>query len=394
MPMRWDMPVGNSNPSIVIELARKATALHPDNEKSWELLGRSLLMFDKEDEAIAALTEAVGRLPRAPKLHFMLADAYYRVGRIDLVDQAMHRAPTTSSDDRETTLARLAMLMKTGIASDAVGIAREALALDPTSKEAIETLGLAARRDATPEIMIPICQAALRHERNHVRARYELAIAHALLGHEEEARRLIDLDRFVTLSNVVPPAEYAHAAAFESALTDEISRNPTLKSDPAGKATKGGLQTSSNLAHTSDRAIGALLEAIRSAVDAFTSSLSGGSDDPFVEARPEKVGLDAWAVVYPGDGHQVTHIHPSGWLSGVYCVGAPKASGDDPRGGCLVLGSSDLLEANVEPPWGIRDIRPAPGKLVLFPSYIPHATLPTKSSRWRISIAFDVVPLS
>jgi uncharacterized protein (TIGR02466 family) len=220
-----------------------------------------------------------------------------------------------------------------------------------------------------------------------------LAVAYALLGRREDARRLIDLDRFVTVTNVVPPKEYAHAAAFEAALTGEITRNPTLKPDPAGKATKGGLQTSSNLARTSGRAIGALLDGIRSSVEAFASSLPDGSDDPFVEARPEKAVLDAWAIVYPGDGHQVTHIHPSGWLSGVYCVGVPKTCSDDPRSGCLVLGSSDLLEVSVDPPWGIRDIRPARGNLVLFPSFIPHATLPTKSLGSRISIAFDVVPV-
>ncbi len=45
-----------------------------------------------------------------------------------------------------------------------------------------------------------------------------------------------------------------------------------------------------------------------------------------------------------------------------------------------------------ESPWGVRDIRPAPGRLVLFPSFVPHATLPTKSPEPRICVAFDVVP--
>jgi cytochrome c-type biogenesis protein CcmH/NrfG len=61
--MRWDMPAGKSNPSIFIELARKATELHPDNANGWELLGRSLLQVDRDEEAIAILTEAVVGLP-------------------------------------------------------------------------------------------------------------------------------------------------------------------------------------------------------------------------------------------------------------------------------------------------------------------------------------------
>ncbi|MDP2330270.1 MAG: putative 2OG-Fe(II) oxygenase [Reyranella sp.] len=391
--MRWERPTSQSNPGVFIDLARKAIALQPDNARSWESLAQSLLWTGRDEEAIATLNEAVARIPAEPRLHFMLADAYYRSGRTDLVDRAMRQAPAIPGDDRDATLFRLEILMKTGIADDVGRIAWDALALDPGNKEALEVLGAAARRDGTPEIMVPVCKAALERERGHARARYELATAYALLGRAEEARQLIDLCRFVTVTEVAVPAGYAPAGAFEAALAGEIAGNSTLKPDPAGKATKGGLQTSRNLVHTPGRATGVLLDLIRGAVDAFASTLSVESRDPFVETRPEEAWLDAWAIVFPGDGHQVTHIHPSGWLSGVYYVSAPKASGDDPRGGCLVLGSSDTTEAGIDPPWGLREIRPVPGKLVMFPSHVPHSTVSTKSPEARISIAFDVIPV-
>ena len=46
----------------------------------------------------------------------------------------------------------------------------------------------------------------------------------------------------------------------------------------------------------------------------------------------------------------------------------------------------------VDPPWETREIEPVPGRLVLFPSYVPHATQPSGLEGERISIAFDVVP--
>jgi uncharacterized protein (TIGR02466 family) len=128
-------------------------------------------------------------------------------------------------------------------------------------------------------------------------------------------------------------------------------------------------------------------------VDAFESNLADGLQHPFIERRPKRAWLEAWAVVYPGDGRQVAHIHAGGWLSGVYYVTVPKTSYDELRSGCLVLGALELKGQSVDPPWGIRDIRPAPGRLVLFPSYVPHATIPTKSTDARICIAFDVVPV-
>ena len=132
-----------------------------------------------------------------------------------------------------------------------------------------------------------------------------------------------------------------------------------------------------------------ILDLIRSAVDAVEADLAEGLDHPFVENRPKRARLEAWAVVYPGDGRRILRtFSPDGWLSGVYYVSAPKGAGDNPRGGCLVLGSLNGL--SVDPPWGTRDVLPAPGRLVLFPSYIPHATIPTKSNDARICISFDV----
>ena len=390
--MRWDMSAQTGNLGVLVDLARKAIALRPGDAKHWGTLAQSLLLMDKDEEAAAVLTDAIARLPAEPRLHLMLADTYYRLGRHDLFDQVLREVPAIPEDDRKTALYRLEVLMKTGIAHDAGRIAREALALDPTSSEAIELLGRAARRNATSEVMIPICQAAMKQRTGHVQARYELAVAYAHLGRSEEARRLIDLDRFVTVTDVAAPGEYARAEAFEEALSGEIARNPTLRPDPIGKATRGGLQTSGDLAFGSGGAIGALIDLIRSAVEAFVATLPDGSDDPFVAARPEKAGLDAWAVVYPGEGYQKTHIHSAGWLSGVYYVSAPKISGSDARAGCLALGSLNLPEAR-EPPWGVRNIRPAPGQLIMFPSFIPHGTVPTKSPGTRICVAFDVVPL-
>lgn len=388
--MRWDLSADRARRGVVVELARKAVALRPGDARQWELLAHALLLMERDDEAVAVLTDAVARLPAAPKLPLILAGIHHRLGRGDLFDRVMRQIPEIAGDDLPMRLHRLELLMKAAAANDAVRIAREILVLDPTHDAAMECLAYALK--GSPEVMIPICQAALDRKAGHVLARYELAASYARLGRSDEARKLIDLDRFVMVTDVAASGEYAATGAFEGALSREITRNPTLQPDPAGKATRGGLQTAADLASTSDGAVGALIGQLRTAVDAFVAGLPDRSDDPFIAARPEIAAIHAWAVVYPAEGFQKSHIHYSGWLSGVYYVTAPKPSGgDDARAGCLALGSLDLPEGR-EPPWGIRDIRPAPGRLVLFPSFVPHATLPTKSPEPRICVAFDVVP--
>jgi hypothetical protein len=239
--------------------------------------------------------------------------------------------------------------------------------------------------------MISPCNTALKHQPGHTQARYELAVAFMILGRSKEARGLIDLDRFITVSEVVTPQSYTDGKTFEAALVDEITRNPTLKPDPLDRATKGALQTMDGLPHAGERAVSEAINLIRLAVDAFEGNLTEELDDPFGRTRPRRAWLNAWAIVYPSDGRQVTHIHAAAWLSGVYYVSAPKTSSNDQRNGCLVLGAIEGL--NIDPPWGIRDIRPAPNRLVLFPSYIPHATIPTGANDKRICVAFNVIPI-
>ena len=50
----------------------------------------------------------------------------------------------------------------------------------------------------------------------------------------------------------------------------------------------------------------------------------------------------------------------------------------------MALGASDVVE---------RYVKPQPGKLVLFPSYVWHGTVPFTRSAERMTVAFDAAPL-
>lgn len=58
-------------------------------------------------------------------------------------------------------------------------------------------------------------------------------------------------------------------------------------------------------------------------------------------------------------------------------------------GGDLELGHVPALMGNLRRPCILR-IRPQPGRLVLFPSYIGHAVTPVRSLQPRISLAGDL----
>ncbi|HWC63258.1 MAG TPA: putative 2OG-Fe(II) oxygenase [Rhizomicrobium sp.] len=87
----------------------------------------------------------------------------------------------------------------------------------------------------------------------------------------------------------------------------------------------------------------------------------------------------------------MNHIHPEGWISSCYYVAVPEAvKNDETKEGWIKFG-----EPSVEAGLGFRRaIQPQPGRLVLFPSYMWHGTIPFHDKAVRTTIAFDAVPVT
>ena len=89
-----------------------------------------------------------------------------------------------------------------------------------------------------------------------------------------------------------------------------------------------------------------------------------------------------------GGGHHIGHVHPQGWLSSAFYVAVPDAGeAGPPPAGWLSLGAPPADLGLDLPP--LRQIEPKPGRLVLFPSTMWHATLPVAGGE-RLTVAFDV----
>jgi hypothetical protein len=90
------------------------------------------------------------------------------------------------------------------------------------------------------------------------------------------------------------------------------------------------------------------------------------------------------------DCGSTNHIHPEGWISSCYYVALPPAVEDTKGAGLDKFG---------EPAWTspLKDRRRAfsrVGRLVLFPSYMWHGTIPFHDAHPRTTIAFDAQGLS
>jgi len=113
---------------------------------------------------------------------------------------------------------------------------------------------------------------------------------------------------------------------------------------------------------------------------------------PFPALLPEKWRLTCWATRLRGQGNLDPHVHFSGYIGGVYYPLLPDivAREDAGAAGWFELGRPPARFAcKAAPP--IRQIQPKLGRLLLFPGYFFHNTVPFAAPQTRISIAFDVV---
>lgn len=101
--------------------------------------------------------------------------------------------------------------------------------------------------------------------------------------------------------------------------------------------------------------------------------------------------VSAWGNVSRRGNYHRMHNHPGSAWSGVYYVAADSTS--DSLGGVLELYDPRPFTEMVEvpgSPYGQRVlIRPNPGLMVLFPSWLYHFVHPSASDSVRVSIAFN-----
>jgi len=211
------------------------------------------------------------------------------------------------------------------------------------------------------------------------------------LGNREALGALVDFDRHIHTRIVDPGEGFADLAEFNNALARHVCNHPTLVYELAHTSTRKGRHTG-DLLREPKGPIAALEILINSAVADYLRALREDPGHPLAATAPKNWQLSVWSVVLEGPGHQIPHIHESGWLSGVFYAKVPDAVGASPdkAAGWIEFGRPLDLYCAKRPP-AVRLIQPREGLMVLFPSYFFHATIPTECPDERISIAFDII---
>ena len=153
----------------------------------------------------------------------------------------------------------------------------------------------------------------------------------------------------------------------------------------------GGVQSSGNLFNLEYSSIKKLKKIIINKINNYRLYYEK-SDNDFIKKWPKKFNLYGWIIIMNNGGNLMPHIHKEGWLSSSIYLKRPEKREANDGDIKFSFHGGNYPSDNKNFPSEIIDIKE--GDMVMFPSSIFHSTIPFTSDRKRVTLAFDVIPLS
>ncbi len=365
---------------------------HPKNARALNEKGICLRLMGEPAKAAMILRKARKVAPNSAEIVANLATCLRDQGDLETAIRAFQKAlqlrPDFASVHGEIGATYQAMKQS----SKAVPAYEKALRLDSNQPVVLANFGSVSLEVGEPSRALQMAERSLALVPHGRRAIVVKAFALHELGREEEAAELLNLDLVRTY-----PCEsiegFENIKEFNRALADHITGHPSLEFEPANRSTTKGEQTGELLIEPKGP-VAQLEQKILESLELFLSSLPSDPTHPYLSHRPRQFRLNAWGTRLGAQGHQSHHIHPGGWVSGVYYVQLPPEMTeiDESHQGWIQFGGAPD-NCKLERARPLRLVEPKEGDLVLFPSYFYHRTLPFESETKRISIAFDAIPV-
>ena len=330
--------------------------------------------------------------PDAPRhVRTAYAATLQQGGDLTRAEHLLRNLLRESGPDPQVLAPLVILLQEQARPVEATGFARQAVAAQPDEADAAENLVSALLSVGEARETLPIIErfrAAQPHDLRWVT--YRADAARQL--NEGLFSEWCDVERLVRVYDLDPPAGFRTIEEFHAALRPELQSRHQQASHPLHQSMRNGTQSSRGLLPDAAQAVQAFLKAIEAPIAAYQAEVGRDPSHPLLarNANPARV-VGCWSVRLRRGGFHVNHIHPQGWLSSAYYVSVPAESDDpDSRGGWIKFGEPRFAAPGATPR---RLVQPRPGRLVLFPSYLWHGTVPLRNDEIRLTVSFDAVPL-
>ncbi|WP_430419207.1 putative 2OG-Fe(II) oxygenase [Phenylobacterium sp.] len=308
------------------------------------------------EKGAVLLAMAADRMPDEVALLMAAGQAALELGRLDDAERFAARAEARLPDQPGVLNQAVIVHLARGRADLALAKARRGLELDPGNQSLWGWAASAARALGDP----------LYHE-------------------------LYDYDAMVGVYEIAAPSGWADLTSYLADLAAALNRIHLYDTHPSSQSLRHGSQTTYRLTGSDDRAIKAFFKAIDAPIRQHIARLGKGTD-PLRSRSTGNYRIEgAWSVRLKPGGFHKDHFHPEGWLSSAFYVETPDSALDSvEKQGWIRFGQPPFVTDPPQPADHV--VRPKPGRLVLFPSYMWHGTVPFATDERRMTIAFDAVP--
>jgi uncharacterized protein (TIGR02466 family) len=265
----------------------------------------------------------------------------------------------------------------------------EALKLDSNNLSIKRQFALSALANERPNDAIAIAKNARSFNPYDQFWISILAIAARLIG--QDHHYYYDYDKFVRVYDIEPPQGFTSVESFNADLKTALNNLHRFKNAPLNQSVRGGIQTSPNLVYNQNETIRSFFKTIDVHIRNYLNHIGFNNHHPLLKRNKNTYRFhSAWSVSLPSGGYHENHVHPEGWISSSYYVDTPDVRETDPQQkGWIKFGEPSFKHSKLTPE---LTIAPRPGRLVLFPSFMWHGTVPTSSKASRLTLPFDLVP--
>lgn len=392
-----------------------------DAAESWLVLGRCVQSLGRHDDAEQAFKEALKRKPQLYEAHTDLAQLrWMRTGDIAAALADLESAIRATAGDTRLLVAKAKVLEQCGQLEAAYALLA-ALAAVHTGDLAIVTtasqyaleLGKAdealkfAQRAAQLAPREPIVAVALiaahlgAGQADAAAARvaelrqwspkdqYAIALQAAawrMLG-DARYRTLYDYDTLVFPTELDTPRGWPSLSAYLADVAEALKAIHGFTEHPFHQSIRHGSQAP-DILHQEHPALAAFPQALEAPINSYLAAIGQGPDPIRARNTGRYDFQGMWSIRMKAGGFHIDHVHPLGWISSACYIEVPATlRGNE---GWLKFGEPGMRTTPALAPEHF--VEPAPGKLVLFPSYMWHGTVPFTDTGARMTIAFDLTP--
>jgi uncharacterized protein (TIGR02466 family) len=370
---------------------RRAITVNPLDMLAHRDLNSLLYRMGRDDVFLRSYDDVAALFPDVDAIPLAKADFLFKKDDFEAARECYERAIFLGPDN-VTPLDGLGMVLaRLGDFENAIARHEAAVKLEPQNANAWRNYAETLIRAGDPKKALDAADRARAIDPTHQAALSVWGIAASLLE-DPRAEDLNDFENFVQVFDLEPPDGYESMEAFNAELNACLDNLHRDKREVIDQTLRSGTQTFGDLFGKRHAPVEALRARIDEAVAAYIERLKTDENHPLLRRRRASFKYSSsWSSRLSDCGFHINHIHPKGWISSAYYVALPDAVADEREKQGWIKFGEPYFDAGMKNPIR-RSVQPKPGRLVLFPSYMWHGTIPFRSEQSRTTIAFDAVP--